>query len=325
MARIKYYYDTQKCKYERVKTKPSDIALSILGFLSVSLLFSIGLLFLYHKYFPSPQETILMNENEELVENFNSISEEIEEMNLMLHSLQDRDAKVYRMVTGADSLPESIRNPGIGGAIKYQNILEKGFDCSKLIVDRMNKVDELKRKMYIQTKSYDDIIKVARKKEEMLASMPAIQPVSNKELKRLASGYGLRIHPIYKVKKMHWGTDFSAPKGTPVYATGDGVVKYTKSSYGGYGKHILIDHGFGYQTQYAHLQRFVVKSGEKVKRGELIGYVGNTGSSTAPHLHYEVIHNGKKVNPIHYFFNDLDPEQYEQILKLSSIENQSLS
>jgi len=283
-------------------------------------------LFLYSLAgFTSPQETILKSENIALKDNLGTLGKEMEEVNGMLLSLQDRDVKIYRMITGAEELPESMRNPGIGGSTHYQDILHDGNDCQHLIDENQENLAEIKRKMYGQTLSYDEIILTARKKEEMLASIPAIQPVSNKQLKRLASGYGLRIHPIYKVKKMHWGCDFSAPKGSPIYATGDGKIEYTKSTYGGYGKQIQIDHGFGYKSKYAHLQKMVVKRGQKVKRGELIGYVGNTGSSTAPHLHYEIIHNGKKVNPVHYFFNDLNSDQYEQILKLASVENQSFS
>lgn len=325
MARIKYYYDTEKCKYERVQRKASEVVMSVLVFIAVSLVFALGLVFLYNRFFPSPNERLLRNENKELLEQYDILTEDMKTMTVMLSSLQERDAKIYRMVTGADSLPSHLRNMGTGGAVKHQSILDKGLDCSKLIADKLAYVETLKKKMYVQTKSYDEVISVAKRKEEMLASIPAIQPVKNKELKKLASGYGMRTHPIYKVKKMHWGVDFAAPKGTPVYATGDAVVEFTESVYSGYGNHIQLNHGFGYRTLYAHLQKIVVKKGQKVKRGELIGYIGNTGTSTAPHLHYEVINGGKKVNPVHYFFNDLAPGQYEEILEIASMENQSLS
>jgi murein DD-endopeptidase MepM/ murein hydrolase activator NlpD len=164
---------------------------------------------------------------------------------------------------------------------------------------------------------------MARNKEKMLAAIPAIQPVANKNLKKMASGYGYRIHPIYKVRKMHWGTDFSAPTGTPIYATGDGTVTTYKRSRSGYGRHIMIDHGFGYETLYAHMSKIEVRKGQRVKRGDIIGYIGSTGSSTAPHLHYEVIKDGRKINPINYFFNDLSPEEYEEMLIISSHSNQS--
>ena len=177
--------------------------------------------------------------------------------------------------------------------------------------------------MYIQSTSYDEIVKLANNKEKMFAAIPAIQPVSNKQLIRLASGFGYRIHPVYKVKKFHSGIDFSAPIGTPIYATADGKVSKAKRS-GGYGKLVEIDHGFGYKTRYAHMHDFEVRKGQNVKRGQIIGYVGNTGLSTAPHLHYEIVLNNKKINPVNYFFNDLDPDEYEKVLELASIENQSL-
>jgi len=202
--------------------------------------------------------------------------------------------------------------------------LEQGLEQEKLILSTLKKIESLKKQMYIQTKSYDEIVLLAKNKDQMYASIPAIQPVTNKELTRLASGFGRRIDPIYKVRRMHYGVDFSAPRGTPVYTTGDGVVKKVKTNYGGYGKEILIDHGYGYVTRYAHLSEFNIKKGQKVKRGECIGYIGSTGKSTAPHLHYEVIKDKRKVNPVHYFYNDLNEKEYQKILELSSIENQSL-
>lgn len=325
MARIKYYYDTEKCKYVRVRVKTSDVILSILGFISLAFIAAIIVLTVLSNYFPTPNEAFLKKGNLQLEENFTLMRNRVSDMEKMLDVLIDRDETIYRAVTGADSLPSALRNPGVGGSVKYFDLLNNNLDGSKVIANSLADVERLKRRLYVQTKSYDEIIALAKRKEEMLASIPAIQPVSNKELKRLASGFGLRIHPIYKVKKMHTGVDFSAPIGTPIYATGDGVIKLAHAGFSGYGNQVEVDHGFGYITKYAHMKKFTVKPGQKIKRGELIGYVGNSGSSTAPHLHYEVIKNGKKVNPVHYFFNDLDSEQYEQILKLASIENQSLS
>ena len=325
MARIKYYYDTEKCKYVRVRVKTSDVLLSILGFTSLAFIAAIVVLTVLSNYFPTPNEAFLKKDNLQLEENFEVMRDRVRDMEQMLEVLIDRDENIYRAVTGADSLPSALRNPGVGGSIKYLNLLNNDLDGSEIIAKSLTDVERLKRKIYVQTKSYDEIIALAKRKEEMLASIPAIQPVSNKELKRLASGFGLRIHPIYKVKKMHTGVDFSAPMGTPIYATGDGIISLARNGYSGYGNQVEVDHGFGYVTKYAHMKKFIVKTGQKVKRGELIGYLGNSGTSTAPHLHYEVIKNGLKVNPVHYFFNDLDSEQYEQILKLASIENQSLS
>ena len=325
MARIKYYYDTETCKYERVKATKTDIFLNALGFLFVSLILSIGIVLAYFTYFESPKEAKLRKENDELRLYYEIVDKKMGELNKMVASLSDRDDNIYRVIFAADPIPTSVRDAGIGGSERYQKLLEEGLEDEELILNTVQKIDKLKKQMYIQTKSYDEIIELAKRKNEMLASTPAIQPIENKKLKRLASGFGMRIHPIYKVRKMHTGCDFTARTGTPIYATGDGVVKEVETKYRGYGKKVVIDHGFGYQTLYGHMSKFAVKKGQKVKRGEIIGYVGNTGTSTAPHLHYEVIYKGKKVNPVHYFFNDLDGEEYEQILELASRENQSLS
>ena len=214
--------------------------------------------------------------------------------------------------------------PDVGGVDRYQELLEDGLESEELIANTFQRIDQLDRQLYIQTKSYDDLLGLAEDKADMLASLPAIQPVSNKELRRLASGFGMRVHPIYKVKMMHPGIDFSAPQGTPVYATGGGKVVTVKSSLSGYGNQVIIDHGFGYRTRYAHLQKASVKQGQRVERGQAIGLVGNTGTSTAPHLHYEIYHDDERVNPIHYFYQDITAEEYEILVQLASIENQSL-
>lgn len=324
MAKIKYYYDTETCKYERVKIKSHDVILNFLGLTSFIFIMAAMLVVLYTKYFTSPKELMLENEVAELEYYYEDLQKEVDRLNEILGALEKRDDHVYRIVLGAEPIDASIRNAGIGGADRYSEIREKNFTRGNLVISLRERIDKLKRKMYIQSKSYDELLQNAVRKEEMFAAIPAIQPISNQELIRLASGFGWRIHPIYKVKKLHTGIDFSAPIGTPVYATADGVVKYVKVKFSGYGKFLEIDHGFGYRTRYAHLHDFNVKEGQKVKRGELIAYVGNTGMSTASHLHYEVLKNGKKINPIHYFFNDLNPEEYEKIVELASIENQSL-
>ena len=324
MAKIKYYYDTETCKYERVKVKSQDVILNFLGLTSFVFIMAVCLVMVYNKYFTSPKEVMLQNEVAELEYYYEDLQNEVERLNQILGALEKRDDDVYRIVLGAEPIESTIRDAGIGGADRYSEIREKNFQRSHLVVNLKERIDKLKRKMYIQSKSYDELLQNAVRKEEMFAAIPAIQPISNKELIRLASGFGWRIHPIYKVKKLHKGIDFSAPIGTPVYATADGVVKHVIVKFSGYGKFIEIDHGFGYRTRYAHLHDFNVKEGQKVKRGELIAYVGNTGTSTAPHLHYEVTKNGHKINPIHYFFNDLNPEEYEKIIELASVENQSL-
>ena len=325
MARIKYYYDTDSCKYERVKVSTSDIFLNSLGFLFVALLLAGLMVWLYTTNFDSFKEAQLKKENEEL-KYYNELHEnEITEIREILTSLEERDDNIYRVIFGVDPVSSSIRKAGVGGSNRYKELLEKGLSEEQLILETTKKIDVLKKQMYVQTKSYDDIVKLAKQKEKLWTSIPAIQPIENQKLTRLASGYGMRIHPILHVMKMHDGVDLTAPTGTPIYATGDGVVKKVETRFGGYGKEVEIDHGFGYITKYAHMKKFNVKIGQKVKRGEVIGYVGSTGRSTAPHLHYEVIYKGKKVNPVHYFFKDLTPEEYEQILELASRENQSLS
>ncbi len=324
MARIKYYYDTETCKYERVKTTTGDIILNTLGIMSLTLIMAVGLLLLYTAYFESPKELLLTNEVKELEYYYDNLGKEVKQLDAILAKMEHRDDNIYRAVLGAEPIEASIRNAGVGGVDRYQDIKNKGIAHEDIIVKLSEYVDKLKRKVYIESKSQDEVVQLAVKKEQLFAAIPAIQPISNKELIRLSSGYGIRFHPIYKVKKMHTGIDFSAPIGTPIYATADGVVDRVDVSFSGYGKSVEIDHGFGYRTRYAHMHGFAVKKGQKVKRGELIGYVGNTGLSTAPHLHYEVFINDKTVNPVHYFFNDLNPAEYEKIIELASIENQSL-
>jgi murein DD-endopeptidase MepM/ murein hydrolase activator NlpD len=325
MARIKYYYDTETCKYERVQVSMWDLILNTAGFLFVTLIFAAALVMIFSSYFQSPREAILAKENEELVLYYELINKEMEDAQQVLSGLKERDENIYRVIFEAEVIPEAIRNASTVNMNRYKDLLNKGIDREELILTTGEKIERIRKRMYIQTKSYDEIVNLAKNKAQMLASIPAIQPMSNKELTRLASGFGMRMQPIYKVMKMHTGCDFSAPKGTPIYATGDGTVRMVETQLDGYGKEIEIDHGFGYITKYAHLEKFNVRVGQKVKRGELIGYSGNSGASTAPHLHYEVIHDGKKVNPVHYFYNDLNPAEYEKILELAEIENQSLS
>jgi murein DD-endopeptidase MepM/ murein hydrolase activator NlpD len=325
MARIKYYYDTETCKYERVRVKPSDVIINLLGFVSVAFLCSLALMPLYNAYFRSDREEALYRENQELKLYYEVMNKELAKNQRMLAALRERDDNIYRVIFEAAPIPESVREAGVGGADRYKDILDKGLKNEELILETRQKIDKLKKQMYIQTKSYDEIVNLVNSKAKMLAALPAIQPVSNKELKRLASGFGMRMHPIYKVMKMHTGVDFACQRGTPIYSTGDGVVKLAVRNGGGYGNEVQVDHGYGYITLYAHMERFIVRPGQRVKRGQLIGYVGSTGTSVSPHLHYEVIHNGAKVNPIHFFYNDLTPDEYQKLLELASVENQSLS
>jgi murein DD-endopeptidase MepM/ murein hydrolase activator NlpD len=324
MARIKYYYDTETCKYERIKTSTSDIVLNSLGIFSLTMAMAGGLLVLYNNYFESPKELILKNEVKDMKFYYENLSKELVRLDHLLEGLEYRDDNLYRKVLGAEPIDKAIRDAGIGGSERYKDIIEKNIIHEEVIVKLASSIDQLKRKIYIESKSQDEVVQIAEKKEKLFAAIPAIQPVANKELIALASGFGMRIHPVYKVKKMHTGIDFAATIGTPIYATADGTIDEVQISFSGYGKMVEIDHGFGYRTRYAHMHDFAVKKGQKIKRGELIGYVGNTGLSTAPHLHYEVFINGVHVNPVHYFFNDLDASEYEKIIELASVENQAL-
>ena len=324
MARIKYYYDTETCKYERIKTTSGDILLNTLGILSLTLALAVGLLVLYSNYFESPRELLLKNEVREMEYLYDILQEEVTKLDQELASLEYRDDNIYRAVLGAEPIDKNVREAGVGGVDRYEDIKKKDIVHEEFLVKLHERVDKLKRKVYIESKSQDDVIAMAENKQKLFAAIPAIQPVANKELIGLASGYGMRIHPVYKVRKMHTGVDFAAQIGTPIYATADGVIDKLEVSFSGYGKVLEIDHGYGYRTRFAHMHGFSVRYGQKIKRGDLIGYVGNTGLSTAPHLHYEVFVNGVHVNPIHYFFNDLNAKEYEKIIQLASIENQSL-
>jgi murein DD-endopeptidase MepM/ murein hydrolase activator NlpD len=324
MARIKYYYDTETCKYERVRTKKSDVVLNALGIMMLTLLMGAGLLYLYSSYFESPKELILRNEVKELEFYYGKLNSDVEKLNNILNNIENRDDNIYRVVLGAEPIEKSVRDAGVGGADRYADIREKDIQHDDLVIGLHEKVDKLRRKLYIESKSQDEVVTMADNKVKMLAAIPAIQPIANKQLIALASGFGYRIHPVYKVKKMHSGIDFAAEIGTPIYATADGKVAVVDVRFSGYGKMVEVDHGFGYRTRYAHMHEFAVNAGQNLKRGDLIGYVGNTGMSTAPHLHYEVLINGQQVNPVHYFFNDLSAAEYEKVLELASTENQSL-
>jgi len=319
MAKIKYYYDTESCRYERIRVSRWDIFWNTMGFLAVSMVLALIMLTVYTLNFESPEESLLRSENEELKFHYELLEKNLSEARQMLASLQQRDDNIYRVMLGAEPIPADVRNAGFGGSDRYKELT--GLNQENLIRSNYLELDALKKQLYIQTKSYDEVVALAKRKEEMLASMPAIQPVSNEDLKFLTSGYGFRIDPILRTMRMHTGVDYSMPIGSPVYATGDGVVSLVETMFGGYGRQIEIDHGFGFKTKYAHLHDFKVRRGQRVKRGELIGYSGNSGKSSGPHLHYEVMVNNQKMNPVYYMYKDLQPEEFEEILRLASIEN----
>lgn len=290
-------------------------------FLSASAFFAAIMLIAFFNFFDSPKEKMLIREIDNMTLQYELMNQKLSQISAVLDNVQDRDDNIYRVIFEADPIPKSIRKAGMGGVNRYEKL--DGYTNSELIISTSQKLDQIAKQLYIQSKSFDEVIELATKKSDMLASIPAIQPVTNKELKRLSSGYGRRIDPYYKKPKFHYGVDFSAPKGTPIYATGNGTIKKTKKSRRGFGNHLVIDHGYGYESLYAHMQKYIVRKGQKVKRGDLIGYVGNSGKSTAPHLHYEVHKDGRKVNPAYYFHNDLTPEEFDRMLELAAQENQS--
>jgi murein DD-endopeptidase MepM/ murein hydrolase activator NlpD len=318
--KIKYRFNSDSLEYERVKTALWIKLSRIFGFISASLVFGFLFLWASYSFLDSPKEKKLKREIRQYELQAELMNKKIADIGEVIISLEERDDKIYREIFGAP-MPKSVRNAGIGGSDRYKNL--KGYDNSESLISINKKVDLLSRKIIVQSRSYDELIKLAKAKAQMLATIPAIQPLNNKDLRRMASGYGYRIDPIYKTRKFHKGMDFSAPIGTKVYATGDGAIAGIESKQWGYGQNIVVSHGFGYKTRYAHLSKVIVRPGQKVKRGELIGYVGSTGKSTAPHLHYEVEYNGTPVNPVNYYYNDLTPAEYEIMLELASHSNQA--
>ena len=321
MAKVKYYYDTKTLSYKKIKLSKAKKIRNLFFFLLGSAFTGFLMIMIFFHFFDSPKEKILNREIKQLHSQYKIVEQKLLQVELVLDDIQHRDDNIYRVIFEADPIPKSIRKAGYGGINRYEDL--NGYNNSELVISTTKKIDQITKQLYIQSKSFDDIIKLARNKTQMLASIPAIQPVSNKDLSRMASGFGPRIHPIYKTKKFHAGMDFSAKTGTPIYATGDGVIYKVRKSRRGYGNHVVINHKYGYKTLYAHMKKYIVKRGQKVKRGEIIGYVGNTGTSVAPHLHYEVHKDGKKINPVNFYYNDLTPEQYEKMLEISAQNNQS--
>ena len=321
MAKVKYYYETKTLSYKRIQLTKLKKIKKLLYFLVGSAFTGAVMSVAFFQFFDSPKEKILNREIKQLISQYEITQDKLQQVETVLDDLQERDDNIYRVIFEADPIPRSIRKAGYGGVNRYQELT--GYKNSDLIISTTEKIDQVTKQLYIQSKSFDDIIELAKNKEKMLAAMPAIQPVSNKDLSRMASGYGYRIHPIYKTNKFHAGMDFSAKSGTPIYATGDGIIHKVRRSKRGYGNHVIIDHGFGYKTLYAHMSKYTVARGQRIKRGDVIGYVGSTGTSVAPHLHYEVHKDGKKINPVNFYYNDLTPAQYEKMLEISCQNNQS--
>lgn len=295
--------------------------LRIVGFMSAAIVFAFLIMVVSYTFLDSPKEKLLKSEIRTLSLQYDMLNGDLNEIHHNLAELRERDDNIYRVIFEAEPMSDAIRDAGEGGVDKYNDF--KSYETGVLMTAVLQKADKLRAQLLIQSKSYDELYQMAVNKEEMFASIPAVQPISNKDLRRMASGFGYRIDPIYKTVKFHEGIDFTAPRGTPIYATGDGKVTSAKFNRGGYGNTVVIDHGYGYKTQYAHMNKFAIFKGQKVKRGQVIGYVGSSGKSTAPHLHYEVLKNNVKVDPVNFFYNDLTPEQYKTIVEMASATNQS--
>jgi murein DD-endopeptidase MepM/ murein hydrolase activator NlpD len=321
MGKIKYKFNPDSLSYIKVQSSVKQKTLKGLAFLFAFMVNAFIGYMLYSVAFDSPKEKGLKRQISEMNLNIELFNKQLDNIESVLKDMQKRDDNIYRTIFEADPLNYSVREAGFGGTNRYKD-LEK-LENSKMVISTAKRLDIITRKVVIQSKSYDDLYKMAVNKEKMLASIPSIQPISNKNLERTASGWGYRIHPIYKIKKFHYGIDFTASTGTEIYATGDGVVEQLESSHRGYGNSLVINHGYGIKTLYGHMDHFNVRQGQKVKRGEVIGFVGNTGLSTAPHLHYEVMRNGEKVNPINYFFNDLTADEYDHMIEISMRPGQS--
>lgn len=322
MKKIKYYYNTHTLRYEKLEVPLRVILLQVFGYITACILTGLIIVFIMFKYIDSPKEKILRQENDDMKESYSLLMDRVNELELQMDELENRDNNVYRSIFGSDPVPDSARVQDMEkkNEVKLVTRLGEG-DLVRGITTQLN---NLSLRSAYQEKSYVLINDLVKNKEKLLSATPSIQPVSNKNLNRIGAGFGYRIDPVYKDRRNHLGMDFTAPLGTPIYATADGTVRDAGFNTGGFGNRVVINHGFGYETLYGHMVRIKARVGEKVKRGEVIGYVGNTGKSTGPHCHYEVHRSGIPVDPIYYFYNDLTPAQFDRILKLAAASNQSL-
>lgn len=324
MKRVKFYYDAEKLAFKQIVTKNSTKIGYVMLFLLASALFGfLGVFILSNtNFFETPKSKLQARELEIMKLNYNLLNGKIALMDEALAAIEERDNSIYRVYFNSNPISNEVRRAGIGGKNRYKDL--EDFNTSNLIIGSTKKVDEIMKALAVQSVSLDEITKLAKRKALLLKSIPAIQPVKNEELKQMASGFGYRSDPFTKIRKFHKGMDFSAKLGTPIYATGDGIVKKADAKVSGFGNHIEINHGYGYMTLYAHLSKYKVRAGQKVKRGDIIGYVGSTGRSEAPHLHYEVHKNGEVVNPLNFYYGSISAKEYVLITKLANQENQSL-
>ncbi len=322
MAKVKYYYDPDTLSYRKIERKKRTTIKFASIFILAAALFGFLFVFMASQFVESPRERALKRELVNLQLQYEILNESVDEAFAALQNVEERDNAIYRLYFEANPIPEEQRRAGFGGVNRYKKY--EGFDNSKLIIESNKRLDQLQKAVVVQSRSLDEIAKLAEDKEKFLSAIPAIQPVRNEDMKYVASGYGYRTDPFTKVRKFHFGMDFTAPRGTPIFATGDGVIARADNKSTGYGNHIRIDHGYGYTSLYAHLYKYNVKPNQKVKRGDLIGYVGSTGRSEAPHLHYEVWKDEDRINPINFYYGNLTAEEYALMLKKASLENQSL-
>ena len=316
MRKNYYIFNPDTRTYERVYPNLAQRFLTNLRRALLFIIFGAGSFLIFHIFVDKPSVEELENENSQILAQYKILSKRLDDAMLVLQDIQQRDDNLYRVMLDAEPISAEIRNAGYGGTNRYDELLK--MDNSELLVETTQKIDLLEKQLYMQIKSFDEIVALDKDSKTRLRHTPAIQPIANRDLKRTASGYGYRIDPVYNVRTFHKGMDFSCDKKTPVYATADGVIESAKWM-SGYGYTVVIDHGYGFKTLYAHLldKKFLVKRGQKVVRGEQIALSGNSGKSTGPHLHYEVIVKGNHVNPINYYFMDLDADGYDQMLQMA--------
>ncbi|MDP4222257.1 MAG: M23 family metallopeptidase [Bacteroidota bacterium] len=321
MAKPRYKFNPESLSFDKIRLGFRSIILRALAYLLGTVIIAVVFNFIFGIFFDSPKEKALKREIAQMTLQYSLVHREMDNLEKVIEHLQETDDNLYRTIFGAEPVQSTQRQGGVGGVNRYSEL--EGYINSKIVIETEKKLDAIRKQVYAQSKSYDDLISLAKRKEDMLRSIPAIIPISTKDLTRIASGFGLRIHPVYKISKFHAGMDFTAPLGTEIYASGDGTVESVQSSKRGMGNYITINHGFGYQSIYAHLDRFNVRSGQKVHRGDVIGFVGNTGMSVAPHLHYEIKLNNVNVDPVNYFFNDLSAAEYEAMVEIAAKTGQS--
>jgi murein DD-endopeptidase MepM/ murein hydrolase activator NlpD len=324
MSKVKYYYDSENLAYRKIKPKKGKqfgyIALFILSSALFGFLSFVALL--NTPYFETPKDKLLTRDIENMKLRYAILNKKMDQIDEVLASIEERDNNLYRIYFNSSPIPIEQRKAGFGGVNRYKDL--EGYNNSELVINTSKRVDIISKELVIQSKSLDEIYKLAKEKNKLLSAIPAIQPVKNENLKRMASGFGYRTDPFTKARKMHEGMDFTAKTGTPIFATGDGIIARADNTASGYGNHIVLKHGFGYQTLYGHLSKYNCRPGQKVKRGDIIGYVGSTGRSEAPHLHYEVHKDGKKVNPLNFYYGNISAAEYVAISKIANQENQSL-